>query len=283
MIIKRIRYWYAAQARPLIEVEALALKYDCRVVAAGDIFDRWNSPPELLYFAIEHLDGWVCIPGQHDLPNHEYAARNRSAYGVLSRCGKILDIPGDNSPTQIARDVYMHAFPWDHPVVPLPQREPGAKIHIAVVHAYIWATGSGSPGATLPGNLAPAWEDRLAGYDAAVFGDNHKGFRYKNIWNNGTLMCRKSDERDYRPRVGLLHDDGHIEAHYLDTSQDKWVDDLESARTAEHILDSTEFIDGLRGLGNDSLDFRDYVRRYVLERGIAGRTRDLVEAALEGT
>src|SRR5688500_1062308 len=41
------------------------------ILCAGDIFDKWNAPPELIHFALEHLpDGMICVPGQHDLPNH---------------------------------------------------------------------------------------------------------------------------------------------------------------------------------------------------------------------
>src|SRR5688572_18895632 len=41
------------------------------VICAGDIFDRWNPPPELVNFALRFLpNGMICVPGQHDLPNH---------------------------------------------------------------------------------------------------------------------------------------------------------------------------------------------------------------------
>ena len=76
--------WYVAMARPLNELRGLHSDYGVPVVIAGDIFDRWNSPPELIRFALDNLPkgAWV-IPGQHDLPYHDYGALNRSALGVL--------------------------------------------------------------------------------------------------------------------------------------------------------------------------------------------------------
>ena len=104
-----------------------------------------------------------------------------------------------------------------------------------------------------------------------------------NVFNCGTFFRRKSDERSYRSRVGLLYSDGTITPHYLDTSQDKWADNLETAAAAETIVHSAEFIAGLRTLGQDSLDFREYVQRWMAEKCVVGRVREMVSAALEGT
>jgi hypothetical protein len=72
------------------------------ILCAGDIFDKWNSPPELIRFALEHLpDGMICVPGQHDLPNHSFEEIHRSAYGVLREAGKIRCAATQPAPTLI--------------------------------------------------------------------------------------------------------------------------------------------------------------------------------------
>jgi hypothetical protein len=37
--------WYEAMQRPLLQLQHLADKYDAPILYAGDIFDRWNPPP----------------------------------------------------------------------------------------------------------------------------------------------------------------------------------------------------------------------------------------------
>ena len=75
--------WFEAMLRPLVELRTLATLHNCPIVYAGDIFDKWNSPPELINFAIEHLPKGHAIPGQHDLPLHNYEDIRKSAYWTL--------------------------------------------------------------------------------------------------------------------------------------------------------------------------------------------------------
>src|SRR4051812_12555947 len=44
--------WYSAMQRQLDELRSVALELDVPIFVAGDIFDRWNPPPELINFAI---------------------------------------------------------------------------------------------------------------------------------------------------------------------------------------------------------------------------------------
>jgi hypothetical protein len=113
-----------------------------------------------------------------------------------------------------------------------------------------------------------------------VFGDNHKGFMVgSRLINCGTFLRRKSDERDYRPMVGLLYSDGHIEPHYLDTSADLWTMEFGTAGDEkQEEFQAAEFVESVKSLSPDSLDFQSAlsvrlsqpdatpdVRRIVLE------------------
>ena len=48
--------WFAAMKRPLDEIKELQKKnHDCPVFCAGDIFHKWDSPAELINWAIDNL------------------------------------------------------------------------------------------------------------------------------------------------------------------------------------------------------------------------------------
>src|SRR4030042_1550393 len=68
--------WLTAQQRPLDELRALQSKHQCPIFCAGDLFDKWYGGPkehacELVNWAIKHMPYMHCIPGQHDLPEHD--------------------------------------------------------------------------------------------------------------------------------------------------------------------------------------------------------------------
>ncbi|MFK5283767.1 hypothetical protein ACI3PL_29745, partial [Lacticaseibacillus paracasei] len=80
--------------------------------------DRWNAPPELINFDLEHLPtGMICVPGQHDLPNHNLDDMRRSGYGVLKRTQKIFDLSGRCRDWSL-EDLYVSGFGWGQDVAP---------------------------------------------------------------------------------------------------------------------------------------------------------------------
>lgn len=250
--------WYAAMQRPLHELHALSEEHEAIIICSGDLFDRWNSPPELINFAIRNVPAMWCIPGQHDLPNHRYDDIRRSAFWTLVECEQIRMLD-PVTPRRFGRELTVTAFPWGFDVGPLEEslREtlPDA-VHLCVAHSYIWKQGYGFPGAPEDKRLG-AYREVLQTYDAALFGDNHSGFlataRDCNVLNNGTLMRRRSDEFKYRPHVGLLRRSGKIDLHYLDTSADKFAEDVQATDSGEVSTDLRRFIRALERLSSSSL------------------------------
>ena len=157
------------------------------------------------------------------------------------------------------------------------KRETFDGIRLAIVHAYCWIDGHAYPGVPM-GNRLAGWEDKLTGYSAAAFGDNHDGFLAKcgeiDVLNCGCLIRRKRDELKYLPTVGLLHDDGHIERVFLDCSEDKWLDPEEQVG-GRGDLDAGlgEFLEELRNGETEFTDFRTAVLRYIKDNGIEGATK----------
>lgn len=277
--------WYEAMAKPLRELRRLAEVHDAPILYAGDIFDRWNAGPEVINFAIEHLPHGYAIPGQHDLPNHNYGEIHRSAYWTLVQAGKLTNLePGT---PKVLRGCRVRAWgcPWGYPPAPCPASDANV-LDVAIVHRFIWNKGNGYPGAPAEAAVGQSMA-ALAGYDAVAYGDNHKGFlvppkRKGHPWliNCGGFMRRKVDERGYRPGVGLLHSDGSITRHYLGTEGEAFIEATEAEEVVERMLDMSEFMAGLRGLGSgDALDFEAALRRFMDTNGITGRVRDIITEA----
>jgi len=278
--------WMGVQAHYLKQVRDLSHSLNriqpLPVLCAGDIFDRWNAPPELINFALEHLpNGMLCVPGQHDLPMHRMEEMHRCGYGVLKRVGKIHDISGRVEGWEGA---YVHGFGWGQRILPFDGK--GGYLHIALIHEYCWVKDKSYPGAPEGCHLS-TFTSSLAGYDVAVFGDNHKGFladlveSETKVINCGGLIRRKSDEIDYQPKVGILYDDGSVQRHRLDTSIDKFHED--AAERKEVPLNMAEFIEGLEALGEHGLNFREAVENHLRTEEVEERTKEIILRALEQT
>jgi len=275
--------WYVAMERAWYQVRVAAQDFKCPIVIAGDIFDNWRSPPELITFAIKLFRGWdvYTIPGQHDLPNHVYQDAYRSAYGTLIEAGAVKDIPAGECWN--LDGLALWSFPWGFEIEPVCMPNP-EYIHLAVVHRYIWVNNCKYPGAPEEAKVG-VFKKQLEGYNAAVFGDNHKGFLAVagkcEVLNCGGLMSRKSDERNYQPHYGLLFDDGTIERVPLDISQDKWVDPEDVTALVDESLNMGGLISELEHLGGDTLNFIEVLTRYVEKNKISPEVGRLIADALD--
>lgn len=266
--------WYAAMKRSLDQLEEISQEVQAPIICGGDIFDRYNPPPELINFAMQHLPEMYAVPGQHDLPYHNYMDRERSAYFTLVLKGVVGPLDEDHVPWDSNPRFNLFGYPWGREWKPTKR---ASKPNILVAHRYVWQRGSGYPGAPkelLAGNLPS-----LEGYDVAVFGDNHQPFFTKHrgclVVNPGCLIPRKADERSIRPGVYLLRDDLTVARRELDTSEDKWLEP-EDAGTAAELDGLQDFIDELRALDADSLDFEAAIRRYCEENKVGDETREML-------
>lgn len=255
------------------------------VICAGDIFDRWNIVPELINFALEHLpDGMICVPGQHDLPNHSLQQVHRSGYGVLAKAGKIIDL-SDGAPYSNGHFV-AHGFAWNAELrqrVPLKNNRLESLLHIAVIHKYMWlGDDSKYPGAPESSSFASC-KSILKTYNAVVIGDNHKHWKtdYPGtaVMNCGTFIRRKSDEIPYRPRIGALKEDGSIEQIHVPTNLDRFH---EKPKEREEVaFNMSDFINGLEELGEHGMNFRAVVEKHLQTEDIDQRTKEIILRAMD--
>jgi hypothetical protein len=264
--------WLAAQARPLEQLKGLAAN-QCPILCAGDVFDRWNAPAELINWAYDHLPYMRAIPGQHDLPFHSYEDVDKSAFKTLSLLGVIKELVE----WQTILGGTVQAFPWGAEIEPAD----GPPPHIAVIHSYIWRKGCSYPGAPDESNI-DGWAERLRGYDVAVFGDNHIPFSGRagacRVVNCGTLQRRKADE--HQPQVWLLHRDLTVEPVDIDISEDVF-DGTTTATPEKETADFSGFLEELNTLGTAALDFTTAVEHYLESHSVGGLTRAMLIRSLD--
>lgn len=256
---------------------------------AGDVFDRWDAEPELISELIRCMppDCWA-VPGNHDLPHHRYNERHRSAYWTLVTAKAIRNMgPGV---IHHFKDFVATGYPEGHPI--RDYHPVDRTINLGVAHKHIWKDGMSYPGADDAEDVTVV-ENDLHGFDAVVFGDNHQPFLHRGgessdpiaIYNHGTLIRRRSDERTLKPGVGFLMSDGTIDVVPLDVLQDRWTEDADTLQDIEGLtaagFQADELLELLRELGDHALCFKDAVLHYLKRNKIGGIVQELVVGWLE--
>lgn len=276
--------WYEAMARPLKQLQDLKDKYRCPILCCGDVFDTWRTSPELINFALGHLPEMYAVPGNHDLPYHSYAEIHKSPFWTLVQARRI-HLLGSRKPVEVGHGLICYGTPYGFPIQ-RPKERTSLCLNVGVIHHYIWTRDKGCPGAAVEDRVGKMMK-HLKGYDVAVFGDNHQGFVASKsdcpVFNCGAFMRRKMDEINYKPMVGMLLAGGSIEPHYLDVSDDKYINITEAARLVEKAsdVDATKLIEELRLGAEKSINFVEAVKRYLIDNGIGRRIKQVVLLALE--
>jgi hypothetical protein len=281
--------WFAVQRRMLDEIKRIQSKYStvlCRlpIIFAGDLFDKWNSNANLINFALDILPEMYAIPGQHDLPYHSYKDIERSSFYTLVKAGKVILIEPEK-PIELNTDppIRLWGFPYGFKIMPL-KTPSSIFLEVVSAHQFCWIQGHSHPEASKKDWL-PTWTKKLEGYDVAVIGDNHSGFKGKAgnclVWVNGLMQRRKSDEIKLEPSVGLLYSDGSIKRHKLDCSQDKYFDANEIAHKISDEMDLESLCEELMKLSDASISFAEAIHAAISRKGVSGVVKKIVMQALE--
>lgn len=278
--------WYVAMERPFVMMAQLCNLHKIPLLVGGDIFDRWDNRSELVNFAIGVFArfeyGVYAIPGQHDLPQHNYEDIRRSSFWTLKAAGAISNMKWGwhyfKKPSWA-----LACVPWGHDIPKVFAEEVrGPKV--ALIHKYIHTTGHSYPGAPEESKVV-GYRDALAGYDVAFFGDNHKGFKSQLggccVVNCGGLIRRKSDEYDYKPCCAILYADGEVSRRHVLTDDERFERTENEDIELEDAAGLAAFIDDLKVLQARSFDFREEVRTYLRSNPISQRAADILLAALD--
>lgn len=284
--------WLDAQKRVIDQLVVLKNTYNAPVFIAGDILDTYEQPAWFINWLIRQLRVLEpkCIPGQHDIPNHQYTQLDRSGYWTLVESGAIEHLGYDHN--WEFGNMLVTPFPWNIDIKP-PQAVHGLMLQVALVHAYIYTERTGYPGAP-PDKLAAKYLPSLKGYDAAFFGDNHTGWFTKSqpkgtvkpgpcsVFNCGVAIRRLHSEQKYRPRVALLHASGVIEPYYLDVGKDKFSPMGKTLSDMSKTLkvDLTAFVTELANLRDTGRNWNQIVKHALGSHNFDSATREVILKAL---
>ena len=249
----------------LYQIRKLQMSMDNPVVLqAGDVFDNWKQSPYVLTKAIEYLpDAMWCIPGQHDLPQHNMKQIERSAFQTVMASEKCYFLDG----LRIG-DIRMEGFPWGSEL-----KEPRecTNFNIAVMHISTWMKPYMPD--QKPGH-AKGLLDRAThmGWDLLVTGDNHETFVVENedgvLINPGSLMRMRANQIKHKPCVFTFDTEvGTYEQHFLDIDR--------AAVTREHVeiekahkKRMNAFVESLKNTTEIGLSFEDNMDRFLEENEV---------------
>lgn len=267
------------------------------VAYAGDIFDKPENSPELVNMVIECIPKGFSVAGQHDLPGHRLTDMKNSNYYTLVAAGKLHHLDASISIAPFTNGLRLCGFSWQQQIaqgISCAKNKKRDWKRVAIIHRHIYDTKEHTfPGCpTIYQTTSSATVKSLRGFDAAFFGDNHRGFiapphGKQKCWigNCGTFMRRHANEYGYKPTVLIYHESGKITHHFLDTSKDimlkkqatKILDEMDDA------MDVAGLVDQLKRVGMNDIDFDAEARRW-LERnkaGIRDYTLEFILQALE--
>lgn len=259
--------WLEAMGRQLHQVVDAAIENQCPIFMGGDVFDHYNPVPETVNFLMSHLPEDVevyAVPGQHDLEHHVMTEESmkKTGFEILretSLIAPLFDIQFLSPTTRSKCMVYF--APWGTDFSTIHVEDKPNTINILLAHRYVWFDENTKyGGADVPeGKLTGSFKTWLQKFDFAIFGDNHIPFRKKigkcQVINPGTLVKRKIDERDYKTGYTIMFDDGSIEFHEFDTSEDKYLE-IQVTEPSNLNVSSREFMDRLRAMEGEEIDYR---------------------------
>lgn len=277
--------WLNIMRESLAFLKETAEKHDVPIYFTGDLFDTWKSVPELINFAIANIPFMFSIPGQHDLPLHNYKDIRKSSYKTLALAGVIKTISRKKTTILNVHDqkIALHAFPFGFQITPLKKREKDT-IHIALLHSYIWRKDHKFQKATNSTNIGK-YKEKIKGYDFAIFGDNHKGFHHyqdnTQIINCGGFIRRRIDEIDYKPRIWILYNDKSVEKIYMKNRQEI-TEQIKRKNIADADYNIKDFVDSMNDLEESSTDYKAICSEYMESHSTPKNVRKIVMASMEG-
>jgi DNA repair exonuclease SbcCD nuclease subunit len=276
--------WEALQESIVGYVVAVARKCLAPLVIVGDVFDTPTVPHRIVSMFLKHVDdvddGVFVLPGQHDLPYHQWKNVDASAFGNLWT---------------------LTASPWQHAtgirdVGALGSRELWGDppltdtAEILFLHTLVFPTAKDLP----PNVEARTAAELLADYPKArwIFtGDYHRAFHYekagRHVVNPGCITRQAADFKDYVPQAWIVDTDaGTVEAVQLPDTEEMVTDEY-LRREEEREERISAFVETVKKSEGLTLDFLANVEaalaknKKTLKAEVVQAIRELIEAGKE--
>lgn len=263
--------WLEAMGRQLDQIVQASHTLGVPILNGGDIFDHFNPTPETINFVIQKLAGnWMyAVPGQHDLEHHVLDNLTKTGFHTLQQ--KWIQYRADGFVHDADYDLDIYFAPWGAEIDKIiPRKSTSFKILLA--HRYVWfdeSTRYGGP--NTPSGKLSGFKTVLQNFDFAIFGDNHIPFRRKigkcQVINCGTMVRRKLDEQNYMTGYTVLFNDGSIDFHPFNISQDVHLEiKIENEEEPQDLnVSSRRFMQELEAMEQDQIDYRTEIERKIQE------------------
>jgi len=264
----------------------IAGQENCRaIIQAGDFFDSPNPPKDLIADVIDMLRGlgafrdMYCIFGQHDLPYHSLAAKERSALRILEAAGavKLLDAEGATI-EEDGQQVVVRGFSFGEEV-----KSSDGIAEICVVHAMV----GDKPLYAGQDIVQPeTFMRRYFGYKLYLFGDYHYPYMVrtdKAVAVNAGALVRQNvlRDRDLKPGVVLCDtSDWSLQRIELDVRKDVFLD-YEREDSSDLREKVSAFVEQLKQNRVIGVSFIQNLVRVLDEQGIDEEVRKIIWAELE--
>lgn len=241
-----------------LHVFSLSIDKGYPILHAGDLFDHWKPPYEVLnnFQAIKGEAEFFSIAGNHDLPDNSISQSLRSAYGCLE-CSDIFHFGTAN----IHRDKYIIQRAHFGQPIPEPYKGMPEKRKVLMCHTLIE-----------PSNAKKFLRDHCKGYDLVLVGDNHEAFQVNHkgqlLVSPGSLMRITAAQMNYHPAVWIWNPE-HNTADLFP------IPKPEGAISRDHIDKKKErdgriasYVERLSGDLTVDLSFRDNLTQYLAANNI---------------
>lgn len=272
--------------------------HECPVFHSGDVFDEWflhKGDQWLITELIKRVRDWICIPGQHDLPQHNLKLYSKSSLALMEEAGSLVVIRrGDLYHKEGGQYLVfpwgaVTGFPWGTELIPEPSRKTGRfgedSAQVALVHRMVYPNRPPYPGAEHSGGTALSLTKQMPGFDLIVTGDNHETFTFMEkgrlLVNPGSMVRTSAKQADHEPscflwyakerkivRVTLPHQKKVISREHIDITK----------KRDERI---TAFVEHLQGEVDLDLSFKENVLRYLEKNKVRKPVRELIMEVIE--
>lgn len=259
------------------------------ILIAGDIFDYWNTPPELLNFAMSVIPkGTYAISGNHETPYHNHHMMEKSGFQCLVNAGAIREIDGYKKLYGNGIPFGVFGMKWgEFRTPPKNVIDPGV-LNVALIHDYCWIKKHTFPNAP-PMHEAKEYAKALKGFEVGIFGDNHSPFQIDYliagasvlIYNCGNFIRRGQDEIKNKPSIGILMSDGTMKRHYLKSAEsDRFI-----PKTSKLLQPKSENVEELvaifRKAKSTYVDFAAMCMKYMMQTGVPQDVINTVSQIIE--
>jgi len=259
------------------------------LLVAGDFFHVSKPGEGLLRWVIDLLREYkivpICVPGQHDLPNHSIEQIGESGLGVLKSAGVIHILEEFVQPVILATGseiIWGCAYGQEpHPSMNDNQRFNIFLWHHMIINSELW------PGQEA--DKATAILRKYISFDLIVTGDNHQSFvvspssdldgRNRLLINPGSMMRQTAAQINHKPCV-FKWEKGKLEQIFLPIEDDV-LDLTELEQTKERDSRISAFVERLNTQHEIGLDFQKNLEGHLQTNVVKPEVKKIIWECVE--